>query len=772
MKWGARAALVATVALAAVSTGWGYTKPVTYKYDGDEIVFKDLYLDSPHAWMIEKAIELLQRDGYLQEADQARHYLLPMLEGVTFNDVWGDADLAGASVLDYYVPDNAEENYGFGSAFAAYKHSTEDFQAHQFYRFGNAAEYADYHYGFAVRIAHGFWGTDARDRMGGWVVDKVIGQDDPIDERWSLDTAGLDAATGFGDGQHPASALNDLLTYHTRSQVVFPDQDEDTSRRIYIPTHEVFDHAPEWFDDHFGNADDIEAYTGYDGHGFAWYASWTLDAGGAGPNCGGCFLSFFTGGRDTCDAAPMIVRFPVGATAHAFFQLGWAIHLVEDATTPVHTISSSYQTYQVHNDIETRADEVLIDDITWNGHVVKEALPADTYNDFHNLYAWPPIVYSDSSCLDDVRNPVSDFTPRDYVADLERMEGEGVAHAYVRRNAELSHQYYPFIQCINTEDDATWDKVGFFTAYSLDLGIKSVAGLIHQFLADAGLGDHEPPTVTLQTSAVSPTNRNVLSFTGSANDGGSSVASVEISLDDGQTWHAATASDGTFDGVTEAFAFTTGILPDGSYAVRARATDGSGNVTPGVAQPRIEILVDTTPPAITIVEPQAAAYAHSATLVLSYAADDGAGSGVKSVTATMDGSPMLSGHGLASGQSIDLLTELALGSHAFAVTSEDNAGNAATRTVTFAIVVTAESIKGDVTAFTTSGAINQANWASSLLDKLTTAASYRASGDCVDADATYQAFINEVNAQTGKKVSPFAAAIMIGDAQYLIAHCP
>jgi hypothetical protein len=42
----------------------------------------------------------------------------------------------------------------------------------------------------------------------------------------------------------------------------------------------------------------------------------------------------------------------------------------------------------------------------------------------------------------------------------------------------------------------------------------------------------------------------------------------------------------------------------------------------------------------------------------------------------------------------------------------------------------------------------------------------------VNANIVYQSFIGEVMAQTGKKVSAFAAAILIADAQYLIAHCP
>jgi hypothetical protein len=42
----------------------------------------------------------------------------------------------------------------------------------------------------------------------------------------------------------------------------------------------------------------------------------------------------------------------------------------------------------------------------------------------------------------------------------------------------------------------------------------------------------------------------------------------------------------------------------------------------------------------------------------------------------------------------------------------------------------------------------------------------------VDASATYQAFINELNAQRGNKVTAAAVAIMVADAEYLMTHCP
>ena len=61
---------------------------------------------------------------------------------------------------------------------------------------------------------------------------------------------------------------------------------------------------------------------------------------------------------------------------------------------------------------------------------------------------------------------------------------------------------------------------------------------------------------------------------------------------------------------------------------------------------------------------------------------------------------------------------------------------------------------------------------SSLLQKLNASAAYRARGDCKDANIVYKAFVHELQAQSGKKVTVQAATILITDAQYLIAHCP
>ena len=180
---------------------------------------------------------------------------------------------------------------------------------------------------------------------------------------------------------------------------------------------------------------------------------------------------------------------------------------------------------------------------------------------------------------------------------------------------------------------------------------------------------------------------------------------------------------------------------------------------------------DTTAPVMAISQPAAITYVHSAALTLSYTVTDVC-AGVKSFTPTMDGFATLNGHGLLSGQLINLLTELKLGTHTFSISAVDNVGNAGESSVTFTIIVTADSIKDDVTQFLVAGAIKNKGLANSLLAKLNAAASARGRGECSTAANNYQAFINELNAQTGKGVDTNAATIMIADAQYLIAHCP
>ena len=235
---------------------------------------------------------------------------------------------------------------------------------------------------------------------------------------------------------------------------------------------------------------------------------------------------------------------------------------------------------------------------------------------------------------------------------------------------------------------------------------------------------------------------------------------------DGSTAPSFSAYAGPFS-IFRSFPF---LSFDGAYTIDYYSVDGLGNVEPTRT---LSLTLDTTAPAASVLQPAAATYLHSATLTLNYSVSDGNGSGVSSVLPTMDGAASLpDGTGLASGQAINLLTELTVGSHSFSIESVDHVDNHGTTSVAFSIVVTAQSIEDDVAAFLAMHQIKNHGIANSLLATLEAAAAGRARGQCPVAANHYDAFIHELNAQAGKGIDAAAAAIMIEDAQYLIAHCP
>jgi hypothetical protein len=284
--------------------------------------------------------------------------------------------------------------------------------------------------------------------------------------------------------------------------------------------------------------------------------------------------------------------------------------------------------------------------------------------------------------------------------------------------------------------------------------------------------DETPPQSTLAigtpkypSASTQPfvTSAATFTLTASDNSGGSGVASISYRyFPQGSTPGPYTTTPGASTSFTLQGA-------DGWYEVDSYATDVATNAEQVHVH---DVYLDNTAPVIDITQPAAGTYIHSATLTLNYTVGDGAGSGVASFLPLLDGVTTLAGHGLASGQAINLLTELPLGTHTFTISSAtDNLGNVSSKSVTFTVVVTADSIQSDVNQFVTSGAITDVNWAKSLLAKLGNASAARAAGDCSGAASIYQAFISELQAQSSKNVTATAASVIIADAQYLIAHC-
>ena len=247
-------------------------------------------------------------------------------------------------------------------------------------------------------------------------------------------------------------------------------------------------------------------------------------------------------------------------------------------------------------------------------------------------------------------------------------------------------------------------------------------------------------------------------------------------------WHATdvgidcTASDagsGLANSGDSSFVLSTSV-PAGTETANALTStrevcDAVGNCA--TAGPIGGNKVDKKAPEIVIVQPAPTEYTHSDTLVLDYIVSDG-GSGVDTVTPRMDGATTLAGEGLPSGRAISLLTALPLGDHTFTVDANDNVANVSpTESVTFSIVVTPESLIEAITIFEGLGDI-KSTLVNSLLAKLEAAAKKFNAGDCSTAQNIYLAFINEVQAQTGKGITAVAAAILIADAEVLNSKLP
>jgi len=87
-------------------------------------------------------------------------------------------------------------------------------------------------------------------------------------------------------------------------------------------------------------------------------------------------------------------------------------------------------------------------------------------------------------------------------------------------------------------------------------------------------------------------------------------------------------------------------------------------------------------------------------------------------------------------------------------------------------IITPQSIANDVNAALAGGKITNAGVARSLLAELSAAANARLRGQCTTAANDYQAFIKDVQAQSGKLIEAATANQLISEARILIASCP
>jgi hypothetical protein len=278
----------------------------------------------------------------------------------------------------------------------------------------------------------------------------------------------------------------------------------------------------------------------------------------------------------------------------------------------------------------------------------------------------------------------------------------------------------------------------------------------------------------------------VADFTGTPGDNGWYRSGGEVSLTAGDALggFGVTKVEYSIDGGPwNEYAGPFEVDVDSAIAVQYRAVDENGQVlyavglpwdgypsgsqwlgykAPGNLEETHVIKIDSTAPEITIIEPQPAGYLHSDFLTLDFGADD-AISGVESVVADLDGEPVV------DDQVIDLFT-LALGDHTLTVTATDYAGNSATASVTFTVIATIQSTIADTQRAYDEGWIDNHGILNSLLRKLNNAQAALDLGDVEEAIDLLGAYINELEAQSGKHITAEAAALLIADAQWVIDH--
>jgi hypothetical protein len=306
--------------------------------------------------------------------------------------------------------------------------------------------------------------------------------------------------------------------------------------------------------------------------------------------------------------------------------------------------------------------------------------------------------------------------------------------------------------------------------YDEEQGIFTIFGEIDPAGADVHLAveislvfENRPPRARAgadQTvECTSPTMTAVVGLSGADSfdlDGAADIARYLWTVDFG-TPEAETAL-----GANVSFPFLLG-----SNVVTLAVADQRGSF--GVDHATVTVQ-DTTGPALAVTVPRAIEVPHSARLALAYAVTD-ACTGVAQQTATLDGATSSGGHGLASGETIDVLLELAPGPHTFTLGAKDALANASTTTVQFTVVVTPQSLIDAIERFADDGRVKDPGTSSSLVQKARLAGIAYDAGSCDRAAQHYETFQKLVRTHTPKKIDPAAAAILLGDAQYLVTHC-
>lgn len=257
--------------------------------------------------------------------------------------------------------------------------------------------------------------------------------------------------------------------------------------------------------------------------------------------------------------------------------------------------------------------------------------------------------------------------------------------------------------------------------------------------------DKTPPVTTLSLDGTLGNNGwYVSNVTGSlsATDNMSGVGATYYSIDGGS--------------ITPSTAFT--LENDGIHTIQFYSLDNAGNIE---STQTATIKVDKTPPVVNVSTDQLE-YTRVQPFVVHYTCTDPQpGSGIANCTATFNN------QSVQDGQTMDLFW-LDLGLYSVNARGEDNAGWVTTKSASFQLIATIESLQATVDRLCKENYITNKGVCNSLRQKLDAALAARNRGQTNAAVNILQALQNEVNAQTGKAIKPEAARMLLMDSSYVI----
>jgi hypothetical protein len=134
----------------------------------------------------------------------------------------------------------------------------------------------------------------------------------------------------------------------------------------------------------------------------------------------------------------------------------------------------------------------------------------------------------------------------------------------------------------------------------------------------------------------------------------------------------------------------------------------------------------------------------------------------------MEPTAMLDNTAVTNGQSINLLSQ-SLGIHSLTVAASDVAGNSGSKSVSFRIIATVDTLITTVNILAQQGKINDTNFIKSLLAKLNEAKQALSRGNKKTASNKLLDFKDQVLAQNGKKIAADAASLLITDADFVLS---